>query len=75
LYMGTAHNRWYVERRAVKYFTGDIEERLLKRICMEIRVDGDKFCTAINHLFHSISYSLDSLHLEIQKTIKEVCTK
>lgn len=75
LYMGTKHNRWYVEKTAIKYFTGTIEEKLLKRICMEIRVDGKKFCTAINHLFRSIKYSIESLHPEIQRTIKEVCEK
>ena len=74
LYLGTNHNRWYVERKAAKYLSGDIEERLLKRICMEIRVDGDKFCSAIKHLFYSISYTIESLNLEI-KTIKEVCKK
>lgn len=73
LYLGTSHNRWYVEFKAVKYFKGDIEERLLKRILMEIRVEGSRFCTAINHLFYSINYSLEVLHPEIQRTIKEIC--
>jgi len=75
LYMGTGHNRWYVERKAVRYLTGEIEERLLKRLCMEIRVDGKKFCSAINHLFVSITYSVDMLNPEIKRTIKEVCSK
>jgi eukaryotic-like serine/threonine-protein kinase len=75
LYMGTSHNRWYVERKAVRYFMGDIEERLLKRMIMEIRIDGQKFCSAIKHLFHSINYSMESLNPKIQETIKEICSK
>ena len=55
LYMGTKHNRWYVEKLALNYFSGDIEGRLLQRMIMEIKVDRQKFCNAINHLFYSIT--------------------
>ena len=75
LYMGASHNRWYVEGKVVKFFCGDIEDRLLKRIKMEIRVEDKRFCRAIFHLFHSINYNLESLNLEIQGVIKEVCSK
>ncbi|MDI9366428.1 MAG: serine/threonine-protein kinase [Flavobacterium sp.] len=73
LYMGTRHNRFYVERKAIQYFCGEIENKLLQRIIMEIRVDGDKFCDAINHLFRSINYNKSDLNTEIQKIIKAVC--
>ncbi len=75
LYMGTSHNRFYVERKAIRHFTGSIDDRLLKRMCIEIRIDGSKFCNAIHHLYDSINYSKSNLHLDIQKTIDDVCGK
>lgn len=73
LYMGTRHNRFYVERKAIKFFCDEIENKLLQRILMEIRVDGDKFCDALSHLFRSINYDLSNLNGEIQKTTKAIC--
>jgi hypothetical protein len=73
LYLGTSHNRWYVEHKAVKYLKGEIEDRLLRRMLMEIRVEESKFCNAIKHLCYSINYNIEHLHPEIQRTIKEVC--
>ncbi|MBX2968245.1 MAG: protein kinase [Cyclobacteriaceae bacterium] len=75
LYMGTSHNRWYVERKAIKYFAGEIEPRLLQRMIMEIRIDDKKFCRALDHLSHSISYSKSDLHPDILKAVKQICKK
>ena len=54
-YMGTSHNRWYVERIVLNYLRkSNIEDRLLKRMIMEMRIDGKKFCRAIDHLHLSL---------------------
>lgn len=75
LYMGTNHNRWYVEEKAASYFKGNIDEKLLKRLIMEIRVDGNKFCRAMDHLMHSIRHSLNMFHPSIQEIYSTVCGK
>lgn len=73
LYMGTSHNRWYVERKAIKFFQGDIDNKLLKRMTMEMRVDGRKFCRALDHLIHSINQNINNFHPEIQKLYHTIC--
>jgi len=73
LYMGTNHNRWYVEGKAANYFKGTIEEKLLKRLIMEIRVDGKSFCIALDRLMLSIRHKLDMFHPSIQEIYSTVC--
>lgn len=75
LYMGTSHNRWYVERIAANYLKGNIEASLLRRIVMEIRVDGRRFCSAFDHLLYSINESLGSFNDSIQEAYNKVCIK
>lgn len=73
LYMGTRHNRWYVERKVAEYLRGDIQERLLKRMIMEMRIDGRKFCKAIDHLCSSINISKSNFNHEIVIIINSIC--
>jgi len=75
LYMGTNHNRWYVERIAAHQLKGNIESNLLKRIIMEIRVDGRRFCRAFDHLLYSISESLENFNEKIIGIYKQICNK
>ena len=75
LYMGTRHNRWYVEGKSASFLSGEIEKKLLQRLIMEIRVDGPKFCSALSHLSHSINYNIDNLNPEIRTAVKEICKK
>lgn len=75
LYMGTSHNRWYVERKFVSYTNPSLEEAVAKRLSMELRVDGDDACKAIRHLTRSISFNIDNLHPEVIKAVKEICSK
>lgn len=73
LYMGTRHNRWYVERVAASYLKGNIDPYLLKRIEMECRVDGRKFCSSFDHLLRSINENLLNFNERIQEIYKTVC--
>lgn len=74
LYMGTSHNRWYVERIVLNYLRkSNIEDRLLKRMIMEMRIDGKKFCRAIDHLHLSLGVSREFLNPEIKKIINVIC--
>lgn len=74
LYMGTGHNRWYVERIAANNLKGNIDPNLLRRIEMECRVDGKKFCRAFEHLMYSINESLSNFNERIQEVYKTVCS-
>lgn len=67
LYMGTSHNRWYVERIAAGYFKGNIEPNILRRFEMECRVDGIKFSRAIDHLIYSIKDNIRNFNEKIQE--------
>jgi serine/threonine protein kinase len=74
LYMSTRHNRWYAERIVLNYLQkSSIEGRLLKRMVMEMRIDGKRFCWAINHLHESLGANKDSLHPEIKNAIDVIC--
>ncbi|MFB9056922.1 serine/threonine protein kinase [Mariniflexile ostreae] len=75
LYMGTKHNRWYVQRAAASYLKNDIDSTLLKRIEMEIIVDGSKFCSAFKHLLYSIDEKSKNFNSDFQEIYKKVCSK
>jgi serine/threonine protein kinase len=73
LYMGTGHNRWYVERKFVGNVTANMDDQLAKRLALEIRCDEIDACKAYSHLRRSISYDLGNLHPVIISAIKDVC--
>ncbi len=73
LFMGTSHNRWYVEQKFVAFSGANMPVNLARRIAMEIRVLGRRACRAITHLEHSISFDRASLHPEIVSTLAQVC--
>jgi hypothetical protein len=75
LYMGTKHNRWYVEKAAASYLKNDIDSNLLKRLEMEIIVDDSKFCSAFKHLLYSIGEKSENFNIDFQKIYKKVCSK
>ena len=72
VYMGADHNRWYVERKAANYLSGDIDERLLKRLIIEIKIDGEKFSHTIYRMCRSINISIDTFNKDIVKAIKSI---
>lgn len=72
LYMGTSHNRWYVERKFVNYISGDIERSLLKRMQIEIAIENTEFVYAISHLCRSINTTIDSFNTDIANSIRKV---
>jgi len=74
LYMGTRHNRWYVERKFVTLIGKDIAPDLAKCLSVEIRVDDNIACAAFSHLKRSISYEISDAHPVIFEAIKSICT-
>ena len=73
LYLGTSHNRWYVERKFVAAVGKNLNENLAKRLAVEIRTDENDACRAIRHLEHSIDFNINNLHPLLFDTIKEIC--
>lgn len=72
LYMGTSHNRWYVERKFMSLISG-IDEPLARRLAIEFRADGEKVCRAIGHLEQSINVKKSQLHQILTQTLMQMC--
>lgn len=63
LELGTSHNRWYVEKKFLRFAGPEISDNLADRIISEIEVDDIDFEEKIRHLERSISASRnDDLH-------------
>lgn len=73
LFMGTSHNRWYVEHKFAALCGADMPLNLARRIAMEIRVFGNRACRAVSHLEQSISFDRNALHPEVVSTLAQVC--
>ncbi|MDN3404225.1 serine/threonine-protein kinase [Pseudoalteromonas sp. APC 3218] len=73
LYLGTSHNRWYVERKFMSYVSVNMPEDIAKRFALEIRVLGSNACRMFEHLHHSISIDLSYFHPIINTTLHKLC--
>ncbi|HMI02484.1 MAG TPA: protein kinase [Pedobacter sp.] len=73
LYMGTRHNRWYVERLFVDKVGHSADEKLIRRLNIQFSVDDKELCYALSHLTYSIDFSYESLHPTLYKTVKTIC--
>jgi serine/threonine protein kinase len=73
LFMGTTHNRWYVERKFIQLAGANMDSNLARRVAMEISVSGQPACRAFTHLTRSISANLNDLHPSIYEKIRRVC--
>ncbi|MCT8867139.1 serine/threonine protein kinase [Shewanella xiamenensis] len=62
LYLGTSHNRWYVERKVLTMMGVSISPELAQRIKMEVEVQNFSFERRITHLIRSIGTSIGFLH-------------
>lgn len=62
LYLGTSHNRWYVEGMFVGYIGDNLPLDLAKRLAIEFITDSRKAKRALKHLEHSIHYNLNNMH-------------
>jgi eukaryotic-like serine/threonine-protein kinase len=73
LYMGTSHNRFYVERKFQSMCGHAMAENLARRIAVEFRADGRDACKAIEHLEHSIRTNRRFLHPQLVETLNQIC--
>ena len=75
LFLGTSHNRWYVERKFVGLAGDGMPDDLAKRFSLEVRVLGGQACRAFRHLEVSIGVKNQELHPTLAGTIKKVCAE
>ncbi|RZJ89297.1 MAG: hypothetical protein EOO20_11390, partial [Chryseobacterium sp.] len=73
LYMGTRHNRWYVERMFTAKVGPDADEKLIKRLSIQFSVDETELCYALDHLTYSIDFEYENLHPLLFKNVKKLC--
>lgn len=73
LYMGTSHNRWYVERKFASLAGASMTPDLARRLSVEFRADGERACWAISHWERSISADRKDLHPLLVGTLSAVC--
>jgi serine/threonine protein kinase len=73
LYMGTNHNRYFVEKKFIGLLNKVSDRNLIDRLSVEIRADGEKACAAFQHLSRSISYDLRNLPTEFASILKKLC--
>jgi hypothetical protein len=73
LYMGTSHNRYYVERKFMNLAGQLMPEELARRVAVEFRADDDRVCSAVRHLERSISTSRSLLHPQLVQTLNHIC--
>ncbi|MDQ0707176.1 serine/threonine protein kinase [Pseudomonas sp. W3I7] len=62
LYLGTSHNRWYVERKAAGMLGADIPDAQAERIRIEIEVQRIDFARQVAHMTRSIGFHKANLH-------------
>jgi serine/threonine protein kinase len=73
LYLGTGHNRFYVERKFAGNVGANLDTNLAKRLAVEFRADEVDACKAIRHLTFSINFNLNNLHPLLYETVKSIC--
>lgn len=73
LYLGTGHNRWYVEKKVFRLCSVSMDNNLARRVALEIMTDEAEACRAFNHLTWSIGVSLKELHPVVWGKISQQC--
>jgi hypothetical protein len=73
LELGTSHNRWYVERKFLRFCGPSLEQPAAKRLAIEFRTSSDEVCRSISHLEGSISVDRNALHPILVTTLGEIC--
>ncbi|MFH4718079.1 serine/threonine-protein kinase [Vibrio alginolyticus] len=69
LYLGTSHNRWYVERKAANMMDTSISMELAERMKVEVEVQGVRFSAQIAHLCRSIGLADSFLHPKLRELL------
>lgn len=72
LYMGSRHNRWYVERKFVQLVGKNIKLALARSLVAEFKGNRQDACEAIKHLKKSSLLNIDNLHPLLAQAFVEI---
>jgi serine/threonine protein kinase len=75
LYMGTSHNRFYVEELSHKWLCNKEDKELAERLAIEIMSEGKAICSIINHLERSIGVDRSSFNPIILAKVNNLCNR
>ncbi len=73
LELGTSHNRFYVERKAVRLMDSTMDDSLARSLKIDFTTDKAKFCRTIKRLNQSIGYNPNSLHPLLLEAYQDFC--
>lgn len=73
LFLGTSHNRFYVERLCLNWLYNDIDDDLAEILAIELMTEGSEVCYNIRHLERSINITRNNFHPKILDVIKDIC--
>lgn len=72
LLLGTKHNRFYVERKAVALIDASMDDNMARSLKVEFMTDKDNFRYIMRRLKFSIDYKFDNLHPILKSAYIEV---
>lgn len=73
LNLGTYHNRFYVERKAVRLIGFSMDDNLARAIKVDFMTDKTEFCRIIKKLNFSINYDVTNMHPLLNKAYNDNC--
>lgn len=69
LELGASHNRWYVEKRFVKYGGPDCPPSVVRRVLLDAKTNEIDIAKRLGHLTWSISINKEDLHPQFAELI------
>jgi len=72
LYLGTSHNRWYVENMFTSYVNSSLHINLARRLAIEFITDAHKAKNAIEHLTISVHFNINNFHPNLFAAYKKL---
>lgn len=75
LFMGTSHNRFYVEGLCYKWMYNTIDDTLAQRLALELMSEDKTICYKINHLETSIRVNRENFHPKVLESINKLCKR
>lgn len=75
LFLGTSHNRFYVEKLCYKWLNKTIQDTLAERLSIELMSEDKTICYKINHLEVSIRVNRENFHPKVLESINKLCKR
>jgi serine/threonine protein kinase len=73
LYLGTDHNRFYVEGLFMRNARPSMDDELARGVAIEFTIEKNHVCRAISHLEKYYNVRRESLHPSLVSTLESIC--